>query len=58
MPMYYQKGPDPIGDFFSRLIATTLGVFLGGMLAWWAVTTITKAELRAALKEAQRATQR
>jgi hypothetical protein len=56
--MYYSKGPDPIGDFFSRLIATTLGVFLGGMLEWWAVTTITKAELRAALKEAQRATQR
>lgn len=56
--MYYQKGPDPIADFFSRLIATTLGVFLGGMLAWWAATTITKAELREALKDAQRATQR
>ena len=49
--MYYQKSPDPMADFFSRLTATTLGVFIGGLLAWWAAATITRAELREAFQE-------
>ena len=43
--------PNEIKEFFSRLVATTLGVFLGTMLTWWFVAAMIRYDVAGAVQE-------
>jgi len=43
--------PNEIKDFLSRLVAATLGVFLGAMLTWWFVAAMIRYDVPGAVRE-------